>query len=50
MKPDFIGLGVQKAGTSWIHAVMSAHPSVELIEANDDKDTRFFSHFYDHGY
>ena len=50
MRPDFIGLGVQKAGTSWIHAVMSAHPSIELVEADDDKDTRFFSHFYDHGY
>ena len=50
MKPDFIGLGVQKAGTSWIHAVLRSHPDIELIATDNDKDSRFFSHFYDHGY
>jgi len=28
--PDFLGIGAQKAGTSWLHSVLSAQPGVWL--------------------
>src|SRR5690606_4934265 len=46
---DFLGLGVQKAGTSWLYRALAAHPDVFMAQG-DDKDLRFFSAFYDFGY
>ena len=46
---DFVGIGVQKAGTTWLHRMLSAHPDVFMAQA-DDKDLRFFNAFYDRGY
>jgi hypothetical protein len=46
--PDFLGIGAQKAGTTWLHANLKAHPDVFLpLEA---KEVHFFDkHFLDYG-
>ena len=49
MKPDFIGIGVQKAATSWLFEVLSAHPEIYMGKGNE-KDTRFFSCHFERGY
>jgi hypothetical protein len=46
---DFLGLGVQKAGTTWLHRMLEAHPEIFMARAAD-KDVRFFSACYDYGY
>lgn len=46
---DFLGLGAQKAGTSWLHRMLAAHPQVFMAQA-EDKDLKFFSAHYDYGY
>jgi len=38
--PDFIGLGAQKAGTSWIYACLYEHPAICI----PIKEIHFFSH------
>jgi len=38
-KPDFIGLGAQKAGTSWIYACLYEHPHICIPR----KEIHFFS-------
>ena len=45
-KPDFIGLGAQKAGTSWLHACLYEHPDLYMPAS---KETHFFSNYYDKG-
>lgn len=47
MKPNFIGIGVQKAATSWLHEVLGHHPDVFV---SDPKELDFFSYFFDRGY
>ncbi|WP_424931107.1 sulfotransferase family protein [Amaricoccus macauensis] len=47
LKVDFIGIGVQKAATSWLHDVLSAHSG---IEASTPKEIDFFTHHVDRGY
>lgn len=58
MKVDFIGIGVQKAATSWVHDMLAAHPEIETSEPKElDYFTDHFnrghywyeSHFSDHG-
>lgn len=49
VKVNFIGIGVQKAGTTWIHRVLDEHPDI-CVAHGDDKDTKFFGAFYDRGY
>lgn len=46
---DFLGIGVQKAGTTWLHRMLAAHPEVFMAQG-DDKDLRFFNAYYDRGY
>ena len=46
---DFLGLGAQKAGTSWLHRMLAAHPQIFMAQA-EDKDLKFFSAHYDYGY
>ncbi|HEX6994494.1 MAG TPA: sulfotransferase [Gammaproteobacteria bacterium] len=46
---DFVGIGVQKAGTTWLHRMLAAHPDVFMAHAHD-KDLRFFNAHYDRGY
>ena len=46
---DFLGIGAQKAGTSWLHRMLGAHPDIFMAQA-EDKDLKFFSAHYDYGY
>lgn len=46
---DFLGIGAQKAGTSWLHRMLAAHPQIFMAQA-EDKDLKFFSAHYDYGY
>ncbi len=51
MKPDFIGLGVQKCATAWLYTILSKHPQISMAwPEGRDKDTKFFSCFYDRGF
>ena len=45
-KLDFIGLGAQKAGTSWIHACLYEHPHICMPAS---KEIHFFSKYYAEG-
>ncbi len=44
--PNFIGLGAQKAGTSWIHACLYEHPQTFMPV---EKELHFFSRYYCNG-
>lgn len=48
-KVSFIGVGVQKSGTTWIHRILDEHPDV-CVAHGKDKDTKFFGSYYDRGY
>jgi hypothetical protein len=45
-KPDFLGIGAQKAATSWIHACLYEHPQVFMPT---DKEIHYFSRHYSKG-
>ena len=45
--PTFIGIGVQKCATSWLHEVLQAH---DQVFTSEPKEIDFFSAFYDRGY
>lgn len=47
VKPDVIGIGAQKCASSWIHAILGAHPQVGVSEP---KEVDFFSYYFDRGY
>jgi len=42
--PDFVGIGVQKAGTSWWYELIVDHPRV-FARADIHKERHYFSHF-----
>ena len=44
--PNFIYIGPDKAGSSWLHEVLLAHPQVFMTPA---KDLYFFDRYYDKG-
>jgi hypothetical protein len=44
--PNFIYIGPDKAGSSWLHEVLFQHPEVFLTEA---KDLYFFDRYFDRG-
>lgn len=44
--PSFIGIGVQKCATSWLHDVLHGHPD---IYTSDPKEIDFFTAKYDRG-
>lgn len=44
--PNFIYIGPDKAGSSWLHEVLLQHPEVFLTEA---KDLYFFDRYFDRG-
>lgn len=46
-KPSAIGIGAQKCASSWIHAVLAAHPEAAVAR---EKELDFFSYYYDRGY
>ncbi|MBZ2167685.1 sulfotransferase family protein [Marinobacter sp. F4216] len=43
--PDFIGVGVQRGGTSWLYECLNEHPEVNIPE----KELHFFDRNYDRG-
>ncbi len=45
-KPNFIYIGPDKAGSSWLHEVLLTHPAVYMPPA---KDLYFFDRYYDRG-
>ena len=47
MKAGFIGIGAQKAATTWLHHVLAEHPDVSVA---DEKEVNFFSAQFDKGY
>jgi hypothetical protein len=42
--PDFVGIGTQKAGTTWWHSLISSHPDV-TARSDIHKERHFFSRF-----
>ena len=46
--PKFLGIGAQKAGTTWLHSVLAEHPDLALPHR---KETHFFenSNYYSKG-
>lgn len=45
--PTFLGIGVPKGGTTWLHELLATHPDVYVPDIV--KDVRFFNRFYDMG-
>ncbi len=45
--PNLIGLGAQRAGTTWLYQVLSSHPAVFLSETR--KEVHFFDLDYERG-
>ncbi len=44
--PDFVGVGTQKAGTSWWYEIIASHPGVhDVVGAH--KERHFFSPYWD---
>lgn len=44
--PQFICIGSQRAGTTWLHECLNEHPEVYVPE---EKELHFFDRFYDKG-
>ena len=44
--PNFLYIGPDKAGSSWLHEALLHHPNIFLSEA---KDLYFFDRYYDRG-
>jgi hypothetical protein len=47
MTPTVLGIGAQKCASSWVHAVLGAHPQIGV---SDPKELDFFSYYFDRGY
>lgn len=45
--PDFIGIGAQRAGTSWLHMCLREHPSIFFPPTK--KEVHFFDENFDKG-
>lgn len=45
--PTFLGIGVTRAGTSWLNTLMASHPDVYVPALRDE--IRFFDENYDRG-
>jgi sulfotransferase family protein len=45
--PTFVGIGVPRAGTTWLHALLAAHPDVYM--PTQRKEIRFFDRYFDRG-
>ena len=44
--PDFVGIGVQKSGTTWLAHILAQHPDILMRK----KEIRFFVRFFHRGY
>jgi hypothetical protein len=45
--PTFVGIGVARGGTTWLHTMLSSHPDVSMPERR--KEIRFFDRNHDRG-
>jgi hypothetical protein len=45
--PNFLGIGVQRAGTTWLYKLLTGHP--EVFMPSTRKEVRFFDRYYDRG-
>jgi hypothetical protein len=45
--PTFLGIGVQRGGTTWLHTVLAGHPDVYMPTVR--KEIRFFDKYYERG-
>ena len=45
--PTFLGIGVPKAGTTWLHNLLDTHPDAYVPQKA--KEVRFFNRYYDLG-
>ena len=45
--PTFLGIGVPRAGTTWLHSLLAGHPDVFL--PTQRKEIRFFDRYYERG-
>lgn len=45
--PTFLGIGVQRAGTTWLHKLLDSHPDVYMPTRR--KEIRFFERYYERG-
>jgi len=45
MQPDFIGIGMQRCASSWLHRVLDEHPQVN----KPPRGLHFFNYNFDHG-
>lgn len=43
---DFIGIGAQKAGTSWLYTMLKMHPDINFPAG---KEVHFWDQYYSHG-
>jgi len=51
MKPNFIGIGVQKCATAWLFNILNEHPQIVMAKTEaGEKDLQFFGYFYDRGF
>jgi len=47
VKPSFLGIGAQRAGTTWLDRLLRSHPEVFLPKAR--KELHYFDEHYDRG-
>jgi len=47
MLPTFLGIGVPRAGTTWLHELLTTHPEVYLPAQR--KEIHFYNRYYDRG-
>ena len=47
MLPSFLGIGVQRSATTWVHNCLKEHPGVYVPE---EKELRFFDENYERGF
>lgn len=47
MFPTFLGIGVNKAGTTWLHDLLDSHPHIWMPSRR--KEVNFFTRHYDKG-
>ena len=45
--PNFIIIGTQKSGTTWLYEVLKTHPEIKM--AYDRKEVHFFDRYFDRG-
>jgi len=45
--PTFLGIGVPRGGTTWLHTLLDSHPDVYMPTRR--KEVRFFERYYDRG-